>query len=555
MGFTLSISLTAPFSLDELLAECDLEDETIVPLVLVEGQFSGEVPAPPMHLRLVYEHPESRPTALRSTSAGAAEPSGSSVSSAQAQGGVELPPAKSITAEAEELFERGIRIPDDGRLVAQLVWGIHCHQTSASPSHVEIFNNPRRGGRQQSETTRFLSSEHVACGQLVGKDADGMALIIGEQRAPFHAETPLPIGGKQATFGQIVALAGDFYAYLDEEAHKALPSAWPDPPLVVGFLTTDYRRPTLNEDSAENVETIVKTFKREAAQLAAGVRVGAISELFVDGVKTQFPVRRYLALASQNHCHFGAQPPDGSIDDTVNEALALYRYYHQRAVAEAQQAGRSEGTAAEKEQRLLRALAVDAFGCHFLTDLFASGHLRVPRRMISERFGVMRGALGMAHAMHDEDNRLGLWCTTRRPQTPRVVWRAFGDGMLTKPVAAPHLTMVREAVRRSAAAVFISYCGKPPASEDDAHNAEAILPVALAAGTAPGPEDVLPESGAPTPSGSPNHFPLYALLRSRHGSSAMIVARRVDAKNPHHNLYVEQGKKDSEPFPLMIPSP
>lgn len=537
MSFSLRISLTAPFCLEDLLAECELADGTKAAIVLSAGQFVGELPAAPLHLRLVWEHPDSGPEALRGTSAA-----------------VPPPPAPSaMVAEAEELFERGIRIPEDGQLTAQLIWGIHCHQTSASPSHVELHNDRQRGTQQKKSATRFLSAEHVTCGQLVGKDAEGQRLTVAGVRAPFHSGTPLPLGNKQATFGQIVALAGDFYAFLDEEARAALPTAWPDPPLVVGYLATDYRQPTLCQDSLDNMNAILTVFKREEQQLAAGTKVGAISELIVDGVQTRFPVRRYLALASQNHCHFGAQPPDGSIDDTVNEALALYRYYHRRALTEAQAAGQVDAKAVVKEQRLLAALAVDAFGCHFLTDLFASGHLRVPRRQISERFGILRGALGMAHAMHDEDNRLGLWCTTRLRQTPRVVWRAFGDGMLTRSVAAPHLAMVREAVRRSAAEVFLRFCGSAPISEEQ--TAEALLPVALAAGTGPGPQDVLPEGLGPTPPGSPNHFPLYALVRTPDAPAGVLLARRLDVNNPQSNLYVEQDRKNPLRFPLPTAAP
>lgn len=400
MGFALSISLTAPFAVGDLLAECELADGTTARLALAGGCFFGELPALPVHLRLLYEAPES--VAPRSTRE--SPPPG---------------PSAQLVAEAEELFERGIRIPEDGRLHAQLIWGIHCHQTSASPSRVERFNNPTRSVGTKDEGTRFLSSEHVSCGLLIGKDADGQRLVVAGTRAPFHAKTLLPIGDKQATFGQILALAGDFYAYLDADAHRALPSAWPDPPPMVDFLTTDYRRPTLCEDAVENMQSILTIFSREAEQLAAGAKVDAISELYNDGTRTRFPTRRYLALASQNHCHFGAQPPDGSIDDTVE--------------------------------------------------------------------------------------------------------------------------------------VFMHFCGSAPLA--DAQTAEALLPVVLAAGTAPQPGDVLPEGLGPTPQGGPNHFPLYALVRTGAGASEVIFARRVDAKNPHNNLYVEQDGKSGLRFPLPLPAP
>src|SRR5262249_54435026 len=154
--------------------------------------------------------------------------------------------------------------------------------------------------------------------------------------------------------------------------------------------------------------------------------------------------RRYLALASQNYCHFAAVPSNkpGGID-----AMRVYNAYHTRALKEASMAhGTSSPAVAFR-----CALAADAFGCHFLTDSFPSGHMRVPRRQLAKRYGILRGSLKMSKSMHDEDNTRGLWCSTLATKSSkrRMVWRAFGDGQLRKAEATAHLRQVQEAVRRS----------------------------------------------------------------------------------------------------------
>ena len=96
---------------------------------------------------------------------------------------------------------------------------------------------------------------------------------------------------------------------------------------------------------------------------------GEFAVLATETATTTYSVRRYLALASQNFCHFAAT---ANPHDDGPDALRLYREYHARAMREAARAASNAG--------FRRALVTDAFGCHFLTDLFASGHMRVPRR-------------------------------------------------------------------------------------------------------------------------------------------------------------------------------
>ncbi|MFO0576488.1 MAG: hypothetical protein U1A78_20990 [Polyangia bacterium] len=527
MPARLDILITAPFPLGDVTAQLTFPDQSVRRVVLRSGALQTDLPELPERLRLLH----------------APAPEGEAPLAAPSE--VLRPEQRELRGdlvEAEELFERGIRIPESGTLRLQLIWGVHCHQTVTGPSLAS-----KLGGEVERQAPRFLSAEHVRCAERVGMDESGMRpLAANGKTATFNSKTLLPIGSQRATFGQIIALAGDFYAYLDAASRKNNGSAWPEAPGWVEFLAGDYREPPLVEDSSAVVKDILATFQHELEQLMRGEKLSALPQLVEGNRVTDFPVRRYLALAGMNYCHFGAQPPDGSIQDEVNEAYRSYLYYHRRALAQAEVAGMS---LVNQEAKFIEALVIEAFGCHFLTDLFASGHIRVPRRALGERFGIMRGGLGMAHSMHDEDNKLGLWCTTRVPQTPRVVWRAYGDAMLLKPEAEAHLAMIQEAVRRSAAEVFLRYCGVSDVPE--AETGEALLPVALAAGTAPRSEDVLPfDLGSPDTE-PPNHFPLYALVDSGKPKHPLI-ARRADDKALYTNSYYEQDGDSARRFSIPL---
>lgn len=513
-GHELHVKLTAPIPLGDLVADAQMEGGAHRSIILRNGRFQGALPARPLHLRLTAQQAPKGESPLRIPDS-AEEPSA---------------PLSGEVYGIEELFETGVPVTD-GQVALQLVWGLHCHRS------VEAIRSPKQDITDEGglgRCTRFGSFEHILCAQEIGLDATGQVLRFNGRQASFHSETLLLVGSKQLTFGQILALAGDYYAHLDDTAALALPDAWPAVPLAIRLVTGDYRLPTLVADEPKVVGDILHVAYRdkEGSQTA----LSEAAKLAKDGLFGHYPVRRYLALASQNFCHFACQPPTGELDDGANEALQMYRAYHERALKHAEQAqGREEG--------LMEALVIDAFGCHFLTDLFATGHQRVPRRLLSERYGVVRGALGMAHEMHCEDNKLGLWCTTRAKQSPRQVWRGYGDTMLFKEEAHLHRMQVSEAVRRSAAEVFARFCG---ATLPEGERAEAILPVPLAAGVGPESEDVFPGRGVKgRPQGPANHYPLYCWLPQE-----KILARRTGV--PHENRYVDHDHDSGPSFALSF---
>lgn len=522
-GALFSVSLTSDLPVDDMVAEVTFTSGERRLIVLRAGRYEGDLPSPVVRLQLSAQPPPAGESALR-------------IGNAESQVDAPRGPLRSI----EELFESGVPVSGN-RLEGRLTWGLHCHTPIVVPDPEGAACSPDKSDAPE-RGIRFGSFEHITCADEVGFDASGRALTFGGRGSAlrFNKDTPLPVGPHSLTFGEIISLAGDYYAHLDQDAltDEDIASSWPPPPLAVRILAGDYRQPCLREDAPEVVADILKATYRD--KNASQSKLAEAKSLTQDGLFGHYPVRRYLALASQNFCHFASQPATATVDDEVNDALRLYRAYHKRALAQAARAHTEKD-----EALLLDALVSDAFACHFLTDQFATGHMRVPRRILGERYGILRGAQGLAHEMHCEDNKLGLWCTTRLAQTPRLVWRGYGDTMLFTEDSSLHFKQVKEAVRRSAAEIFACANGTSLPAED---RAEALIPIPLRAGTGPLSEDLFPLDEAGQPEGDPNHFPMYCWVKDKD-----LIARRIGP--PDQNKYEDQDGKVEGPFSLSFDGP
>lgn len=511
--YPLTVSLRSLIPLGNLVAEVVLADESRQLVRLENGDYQGVFPAQPVWLKLTARPAEQGVTGTPLTN----------------------PPEPTAVQGIEELYEgNGAAIPASGTLALKLVWGLHCHQV-ITLTRPEDLNAALQSEEKTRDSVRFGTHEHIACAEFVGRDDNGETLVVNGDEAGFDAETRFEFSGQSLLFGEITALAGDYYAHLDADAARHFNWAWPVPSEGIEFLAGDYRTPTLADDDPEVAQHILTAVYEAKDQDTLDDK----SNMVRLGVLTRYPLKRYLALASQNFCHFANQFADGTVDDANNTALQLYRAYHARALKEAAAAG-----AAGNRKGLHLALVTDAFGCHFLTDLFATGHMRTPRAILSQRYGVIKGALGASHDMHCEDNNSGLWLTFRpQPgqatpaQGPRTVWKGFGDNHLKSREAEAHFRLVRRAVARSAAEVFKRFHGQKVALGDQA---EALIPLALAAGQGPRSGDILP-NGDPAPVGQRNGYPLYVWL-----ASSKIVARRVGKVD--QNLYVNHDKPDEDVF-------
>ena len=70
----------------------------------------------------------------------------------------------------------------------------------------------------------------------------------------------------------------------------------------------------------------------------------------------------------------------------------------------------------------VQALALEGMANHFLTDMFAPGHLRTPRVALHNFCHETTGAL-LSKCSHDEDNKQGMYVKNELGET----WFALGD--------------------------------------------------------------------------------------------------------------------------------
>jgi len=230
------------------------------------------------------------------------------------------------------------------------------------------------------------------------------------------------------SYGDIVGLAGDFF------------------PTFADLDSTEWTKADDPEQSQRSeVDKILRSYHKKLVapdewndQDKEDARPGAKWTASVGDTG------RVLRLALKNFAHFGF------------EAVAEWLKYHQRAIDLAIEGFKYYGKAEEYGKlpavadvgrpapdptlsgkwstrdadfplvnNLVMALKLNAFGDHFLSDLFSAGHMRLARRRITEQFGdyyPIPGSDGLADAPidlgsiisgihHDEDGKAGLWCT------------------------------------------------------------------------------------------------------------------------------------------------
>ncbi|MDY7232329.1 hypothetical protein [Hyalangium rubrum] len=250
---------------------------------------------------------------------------------------------------------------------------------------------PKASAAQTHVLLRVASPNPVP-GALLEREGLSVASADPAWREPFQARledlmaryrplTDLEIRpGLTLTYGEVVALAGDYYATPEELASELTPAV---------------------------------------ADAIRGVTPQDEGTFLLNTHRGWFD---YAMLANENQDHFAPR------------SWARYARHHREALE----------MAVRKD--LDAALVRNAFADHFLTDAFASGHLRVPRNALEG----LSGALP-TRKMHDEENVHGLWVQS----ASGFVWRSYGDDHLgTNPV---HLTLTAHAVGLSLLRIFKAY--------------------------------------------------------------------------------------------------
>ncbi|MDD1146791.1 phospholipase [Pseudomonas sp. TNT2022 ID357] len=349
--------------------------------------------------------------------------------------------AGKIIADLDRLFtEQGIAISGDGDTLVLVTDG---HHTIKYHRPEDLPRTPQKSARGLPQL-RFEGGEHTAIG-----DSTLLRFVKDAPAIPaWQVELHLP-NGLALTYGQVVALGGDFYGI-------------PEQPICEGATPADrVQRFT----AAFNSLAVLPAAKDEARQILAVMQkeIVAANQAIRDGkqpheaydalgdtlseewnritgggsaVSALFPLGRYLKLAANNADHFGEW------------ALAAYIAGHTAALQQAVLAGK---TADDKQLEL--AYAMNAFADHFLTDLFSAGHVRVPRKQVAAV--VTPSDLGslITRFMHDEDSKFGL--NVSNAQGDR--WHAYGDKRYFDSVDHRNRQQVKQAVQRSADEIFTCY--------------------------------------------------------------------------------------------------
>eukprot|EP00455_Lapot_gusevi_P057708 TRINITY_DN98_c0_g1_i7.p1 TRINITY_DN98_c0_g1~~TRINITY_DN98_c0_g1_i7.p1 ORF type:complete len:463 (-),score=178.97 TRINITY_DN98_c0_g1_i7:188-1576(-) len=141
--------------------------------------------------------------------------------------------------------------------------------------------------------------------------------------------------------------------------------------------------------------------------------------------------RAMLRKAEVNYDHF------------AQCAIVTYRVGHKLAQKYALEAAALTGDA--QQAKFDMAMVYNAIADHFLTDQFASGHVRTPRVELSQLCGEGKGSGLSSKRSHDEDNHNGLFVVNKRGDR----WWAFGDYYYLNSAAADDRKMVIDAVQVS----------------------------------------------------------------------------------------------------------
>ena len=214
--------------------------------------------------------------------------------------------------------------------------------------------------------------------------------LVAPEHASFHPEL-LPFcrsnskydlklpNGIQLNFGQIVALAGDLFGVPDEpiidhNKQNLDTMTWRKQRFLSSHATLAHADYSIVKRELDQLISVMEDEEREMKDaIDAGESINekksnhfherydtALGGYWLFGIPVRFG--RMMSLASSNFDHF------------TPFAREAYEVGHDLALEKAREA--SHAASESQELILQEAYSIDAFACHFLTDSFASGHIR-----------------------------------------------------------------------------------------------------------------------------------------------------------------------------------
>ncbi|CAM0117895.1 hypothetical protein [Rhabdochlamydiaceae symbiont of Dictyostelium giganteum] len=293
----------------------------------------------------------------------------------------------------------------------------------------------------------FGGSEHAAIGEEVKLQGIGEKIKIEEIEKHIILEAGIDQPKYPLQFSDIVALAGDFYGIPGEAI--SLPGG-DDNAKTVRFQNAFN---TLKNANFEEVKAILAEIKHESRSVkSSNTPHYCYSHCSSKGMSTLKKIKKdYQKLLIDNSDHFEKNAKDA------------YQIGHTRAIQVAKEAGKTQN-----KEKLKEAYALDAFACHFLTDLFAAGHIRnqrgdletflinqldFPTKMSKKIAGILTGA------QHEKDGDAGLNVRNENGDT----WQSYGDGWYFADKSKDNAKMVMEAAQQSVNEIYKAYIN--PAEE------------------------------------------------------------------------------------------
>jgi hypothetical protein len=262
-------------------------------------------------------------------------------------------------------------------------------------------------------------------------------------------------GGAEVTYADTIALAGDFFGQPGTPISDGNNLAQQQANFRASFNTLDTASPSY----VQGILSLINTQAAQVAALAAGSTASdRYSQAYTEANSGKYwdawyngatgganpyditnlqnltgPLEgMYTRLAGTNWDHFG------------QHAVNAYTAGHSVALQQAQTAWQNND-----QNGLLRAYIIDAFACHFLSDLFATGHLRTPRKALHASISPFPDLL--AQIMHDEDNYNGMKVqSTVHPEG----WLAYGDKRMEDTVNATNVSYAGDALQASADEIY-----------------------------------------------------------------------------------------------------
>jgi len=263
----------------------------------------------------------------------------------------------------------------------------------------------RDGGQTPELKGKFEGGEHMWLG------SQGALLLAGTdtKKQKLLRELRRPNDAAALSYGEIVALSGDFYGSPEEL-----------------FLEKPARFPWWK--GTNDLASLRKALSNELDWIQADKRHTKAG--YPDNTLTfLWTAKSYVELAEDNTAHFGWHN------------IKRYCECHAQAINYAIQADAQD----DADPLWMRALFYNGFADHFLTDGFAAGHIRVPRQQIREwapgrqYSGKLAGLL--SKLLHDQDGHVHGWhAQGEKPLDPKeglpvensktAQWNARCDGQL-----------------------------------------------------------------------------------------------------------------------------